>query len=453
MAQACAVLTGIEDALWAASGADLGQFMSELDELAARVDAARVEVLREAVDRVRPARGRSGAHAWLLDHSPSLRAGGSARVVRLAEAAHDDRYGALLAAVREARVPLVTATVVVDEFERLAPGSLPGGWAGARRAHRRRVVGQAQGRARPPRPAGREVRRARASSSWSRTGRASDARLSQPFADGTGLFEYTMVVDAEAKTVIEAAVQGLSAPRPAEGEPDRRPVGQRRMDALLEVVRRGVASADGVHHPQGRGVRDRLPRRPRGPVERRHGVRVGGGRRADRARRPPVASPVTPGSCPSSSARTARSSTWGAGSGCSPAPSCEPCGCATAGARSPTARCRRPGATVTTWALGRRRLHRPRQRCVVVRAAPHGRAPQGLPRGAGRRRGPVDARPRFVRPLAGWTGGRRVLAGSRRPVRCTVPERVRGRGFAPTPCGSELATTAVAPPPAPPWRP
>jgi hypothetical protein len=46
--------------------------------------------------------------------------------------------------------------------------------------------------------------------------------------------------------VIEAAVQGLSAPRPADGEPDRRPSGQRRMDALLEVVRRGVASAEGV---------------------------------------------------------------------------------------------------------------------------------------------------------------------------------------------------------------
>ena len=55
-----------------------------------------------------------------------------------------------------------------------------------------------------------------------------------------------MLVDGEAKAVIEAAIQGLSAPRPADGEPDRRPSGQRRLDALLEVVRRGVASAGGV---------------------------------------------------------------------------------------------------------------------------------------------------------------------------------------------------------------
>ena len=86
-----------------------------------RVDAARVQVLAEAVDRGEAGPGRSGASAWLLDRSPGLRAGGSARVVRLAEVATDDRYGVLSAAVREARVPLVTAAVAVEEFDRLAP--------------------------------------------------------------------------------------------------------------------------------------------------------------------------------------------------------------------------------------------------------------------------------------------------------------------------------------------
>ena len=70
--------------------------------------------------------------------------------------------------------------------------------------------------------------------------------LSQPIGDGGGLFDYHLVVDAEAKAVIEAALAPLSAPRPVEGEPDRRPSGQRRLEALLDVVRRGVASADGV---------------------------------------------------------------------------------------------------------------------------------------------------------------------------------------------------------------
>ena len=246
VAQVCGVLTGIEGDLWAAGGAELGQFMAQLDELATRVDAARVDVLREAVDRGEAGAGHAGAHAWLLDHSPSLRAGGSARVVRLAEAAHDDRYAALLAAVRETRVPLVAAAVVVDEFERLGP-RLADGAEGP-------VLEGLIDVASWGRP--KDVRgiRDRLVAKYGALGefqveqdRACERRsLSQPFSDSTGLFEYTMVVDAEAKAILEAAVQGLSAPRPAEGEPDRRPSGQRRMDALLEVVRRGVASADGV---------------------------------------------------------------------------------------------------------------------------------------------------------------------------------------------------------------
>ncbi len=244
--RACDALTGVDGELWSAGGAELGEFMSRLDEVALRVDAARVGVLREAVDRGEAGAGRSGAHAWLLDHCASLRAGGSARVVRLAEVSQDDRYAALVAAVREARVPLVTAAVVVEEFERLAP-RLADGAEGP-------VLGGLVDVASWGRPKDVRGLRDRLVAKYGAAGelqaeqdRLCERRsLSPAFSDGGGLFEYTMVVDAEAKTVIEAAVQGLSAPRPADGEPDRRPSGQRRMDALLDVVRRGVASADGV---------------------------------------------------------------------------------------------------------------------------------------------------------------------------------------------------------------
>jgi hypothetical protein len=166
--------------------------------------------------------------------------------VRLAETAADDRYGGLLAAVREARVPLVTAAVVIEEFERLAP-RLADGAEGPVLAALVEVA--SWGRPRDVRGIRERLvaRYGAAGEFQAEQDRACEGRsLSQPFADGTGLFEYTMVVDAEAKATIEAAVQGLSAPRPADGAPDRRPSGQRRMDALLEVVRRGVASADGV---------------------------------------------------------------------------------------------------------------------------------------------------------------------------------------------------------------
>jgi hypothetical protein len=167
-------------------------------------------------------------------------------VVRVAEVGVDDRYAALVAAVREARVPLVTASVVVDELERLSPRLVDGAegpvlaglvevasWGRPKdvRGLRERLVARygAAGELQVEQDRLHEL-----------------CSLSQPFADGGGLFEYRMLVDAEARATIEAAVQGLSAPRPAQGEPDRRPSGQRRLDALLEVVRRGVASADGV---------------------------------------------------------------------------------------------------------------------------------------------------------------------------------------------------------------
>jgi hypothetical protein len=160
---ACAALTRVDEVLWAAGGAGLGELAGLLDELGRRVDAARVEVLREAVDRGEAGPGRSGASAWLLDHSPGLRGGGSARVVRVAEATTDDRYAALLGAVRATRVPLVTAAVVVDEFERLAPrlaerAEVPvmAGWVG-----RGRLLGPGEGRPRTTGTAGGEVRAGR----------------------------------------------------------------------------------------------------------------------------------------------------------------------------------------------------------------------------------------------------------------------------------------------------
>ena len=148
MRAACAALTGVDGELWAAGGGDLSEFMGELDELGRRVDAGRVQVLAEAVERGEAGPGPAGASAWLLDRSPGLRAGGSARVVRLAEASTDDRYAALTDAVREARVPLVTAAVVVEEFDRLAPRLAGGrrarcwpGWSTSRRGAGPRTCG------------------------------------------------------------------------------------------------------------------------------------------------------------------------------------------------------------------------------------------------------------------------------------------------------------------------
>lgn len=58
-----------------------------------------------------------------------------------------------------------------------------------------------------------------------------------------GMTEYRLVVEAEAAAIVDAAVSALSAPQSAEdGTPDPRTPAQRRADALITVVGRGVSA-------------------------------------------------------------------------------------------------------------------------------------------------------------------------------------------------------------------
>ena len=244
--RACAALDGIGEELWSAQGTDLGPLLTLVDQVGARVGAGRVAVLAEAVERGEASGGTAGAQRWLRDHAPSLRAGGSAPVVAVVEHARLPRYALLKAAVLDARVPVAHAACVVDEYERIGHRLHPAAQGPVMEA----LVGIAEESSR------RDIRavRRRLVARYGHDGefQGEHDRLhertsfSQPMDDGSGLYEYRIVADAEGRAVLEAAVQALSAPRPADGEPDRRPSGQRRFDALVEVVRRGVASADGV---------------------------------------------------------------------------------------------------------------------------------------------------------------------------------------------------------------
>ncbi len=67
-------------------------------------------------------------------------------------------------------------------------------------------------------------------------------------AGPVGLSCYRVVLDAEGAAVLDSAIAALSAPvpGPGAGERDERPAAQRRADALVEVVRRGVSAPGAV---------------------------------------------------------------------------------------------------------------------------------------------------------------------------------------------------------------
>ncbi len=70
---ASAALEGLAGELWQAQAAERGPLLSPVDALGERVEAARVAVLSEAVERGEVA---NRAHDWLLESAPSYRAGG-----------------------------------------------------------------------------------------------------------------------------------------------------------------------------------------------------------------------------------------------------------------------------------------------------------------------------------------------------------------------------------------
>src|SRR6478672_8018108 len=247
-------LAGIEQVLHQCQGADLGPAMGLLDALAWRVEAAKVAVLGEALERGEVSSSGASAAGWVLEWAPSYRGGGAGDLVKVAQACIGRPVGAgsarvldhgsvrrLRSCVLAGRVGVRGAAVALAEVHklgpRLTPQALPTVWEGFL------AVAQESGP--------REVRglRERIIATYGRDGefqvRQDRLRhgvcLSAGRADD-GMVEYLLRLDHEGASVLEAAIGSLSAPNPVEGVSDLRSSDQRRGDALVEVCRRSAAA-------------------------------------------------------------------------------------------------------------------------------------------------------------------------------------------------------------------
>lgn len=73
--------------------------------------------------------------------------------------------------------------------------------------------------------------------------RARSARSFQRSAGPAGTTAYRVTLDPEGAAILDAAIAALSRPEPEDdGAPDERTASQRRADALVEIVRRGVSA-------------------------------------------------------------------------------------------------------------------------------------------------------------------------------------------------------------------
>ncbi len=248
LAGARRALDGLDGQLWQAGGAELGALLGEVDALVGMGEAARVSVVAEALQRGEPGSGERALSSvdWVREHAPSLRAGGAAQVVRLAEAFRVPGNAPVKDAVTSGRLPVRLATVVASEAERLRPLLADGAEPAVLEGLVTMAREQGARGCRALRPA--LLARYGLDSVLDREQEAARryVALSHPRVGELGVAEYRLVLDPEGRAVLEAALGPLSAPVPVDGERDLRPAEQRRGEALVMLVRRGVAGAGSV---------------------------------------------------------------------------------------------------------------------------------------------------------------------------------------------------------------
>jgi len=211
-----------------------------------------VNIVSELVSRgVEAPDGLSRAD-WLRSHDPSLTAGQAKAFVTVGTALADARWARLRLLVATQQVTVGNAAQIVEFDGRTAPVADPDDLTTAlddltdqarqlRPEELSRLVRHHTEQIKPPRDEDALDRRRR------------DARglwFTQPNA--TGMVGLRGMLDPEGAAILKSAIDPLSIPCPERDEqgrtvtPDNRTPARRRMDALLAIVQRGVASADGV---------------------------------------------------------------------------------------------------------------------------------------------------------------------------------------------------------------
>ncbi|HET7399167.1 MAG TPA: DUF222 domain-containing protein [Intrasporangium sp.] len=187
---------------------------------------------------------------WVRSHAPGLDGGQASTVTKVGAAMSEPRWARLAEKVRDGRVTVAQAAVLVRFHEDVQTIADPEQLAGIVEAmvdtvevftvrELTRLTDHARTSLKPPREldaqdAGRRLGRA-----FSRVGRSA------------GMSEYRLRLDPEGAAIIDAAIDPLSRPRPDLGwdgvdRDDPRSPATRRADALLELVGRAVAAPEGM---------------------------------------------------------------------------------------------------------------------------------------------------------------------------------------------------------------
>jgi hypothetical protein len=261
LSAATAVLSDLPARVHRLTGPDLHAVLPLVDRLAAVAAAGRFTLTADAVDRGEVAGSQAGStQQWVADRCPALDARAAGLVAKAVRELTDQSgpgqtqamasalVGARVA-VQEGRLSVSAACVVASELRQLAPLLEPGAVDAV--AAGLVAMGKVDGAS--------GVRRVRPAllARYGLGERLQDLEdrhrgltvLSCGHDIGGGITEYRMRLNPEARAVVEAAINVLSAPttRHPDDEDtvrdprDPRTIDQRRGDALVQVCRRAVA--------------------------------------------------------------------------------------------------------------------------------------------------------------------------------------------------------------------
>jgi len=263
-------LASVRDVLPLLSGAELAEVLGLADAVRAEASATQVVVTTEAAHRgefTSARRGLGSAHDWVREHAPSLRQAGAEQLAAFAtEVAHctpggqwstagpragvfadtERPEGVVWARVVTGEVGLPLAQSVLKEMakmaDRLCPEAIP---TVARGMLDHGVLFGARG--------AKQVRN-RLLAKYGLDGELEDkhrrlrtaAYLSQPEVTEGDITEYRMGLTPEQSAALEAAIGPLArpVPDPVTGVFDPRSNGQRRAEALMQIIT-GRAASDG----------------------------------------------------------------------------------------------------------------------------------------------------------------------------------------------------------------
>ena len=231
---------------WRMQEADLGAALEQLDAIRGRTERVSLGLVAQADERgTASSEGASSLTDWVTGHSPGLHVTEAHRLVTVARACRMPCHAPLAEAVQSGAVPGRKAARVLSALDQIRPFVDPEDYE----ADQHILIPLAmKGTDRELTIATRHlVAVAAPERDTERLARAQrQARSLRERQGAGGVTEFTWRLDAEGAAFVHAAISALSRPIPDADGPDPRSPAQRRSDALLTVLQRGVASAAGV---------------------------------------------------------------------------------------------------------------------------------------------------------------------------------------------------------------